>query len=210
MKEDKTYYIIYRTICKINLKEYIGAHATQNLEDDYIGSGKILKLAIKRYGRENFEKTILHIFENSDEMYAKEREIVSDSYLSSSSTYNLAIGGTGYASGENHPYFGKKRIFTEDHKKHISDAMMGREVPEEIRKKIKDNPMYGRPVSEETRKKQSAARKGKKASDESKRKRSEKTKGITKPKVECPVCKKLVPNHVKYRYHFDNCKNARP
>lgn len=84
-------YTIYKITNNLNGKHYIGKHQTQNLNDGYMGSGKILKHAIKKYGIENFTKEILHVFETEDEMNAKEKELVTLDEMS----YNLCPGGQG-------------------------------------------------------------------------------------------------------------------
>jgi hypothetical protein len=55
-------YIIHKIINKVNSKFYIGVHTTNNIHDDYYGSGLHIRTAIKKNGIENFEKQILHIF----------------------------------------------------------------------------------------------------------------------------------------------------
>lgn len=85
------FYTIYKIINNINGKYYIGMHKTTNIDDDYMGSGKVLKRAIKKYGLENFTKTILHIFDNEEDMKNKEKELV----VISEDTYNLLEGGHG-------------------------------------------------------------------------------------------------------------------
>ena len=92
---DKTYYTIYKIRNKLNGKIYIGSHKTNDLNDGYMGSGKYLNRAIRKHGVENFEKEIIHIFETSEEMYAKEAEIVNEEFLTTENTYNLKIGGFG-------------------------------------------------------------------------------------------------------------------
>lgn len=56
---DKIYYIVYRTTNHVNEKFYIGSHQTKKINDGYLGSGKYLKKAIKKYGRKNFTRDIL-------------------------------------------------------------------------------------------------------------------------------------------------------
>lgn len=88
-------YTIYKTTNKLNDKIYIGCHKTQNLDDGYIGSGTILKRAIAKYGIENFEKEILFVFDTSEEMFAKEAEIVDKIFVDLDTTYNILEGGRG-------------------------------------------------------------------------------------------------------------------
>jgi hypothetical protein len=53
------------------------------------GSGKLITRAIKKYGIENFEKEILLEADSSEEMFAKERELVE----LGGHSYNLKQGG---------------------------------------------------------------------------------------------------------------------
>ena len=48
---------IYKTTNLITKKYYIGKHSSKNIETDtYLGSGKLLNRAIKKYGRHNFTR----------------------------------------------------------------------------------------------------------------------------------------------------------
>lgn len=89
------YYIIYKITNVVNNKIYIGKHKTLDLNDNYMGSGKYLKRAIKKYGIENFKKEVLHYCNSDEDMIAKEREIVNEEFLSRTDIYNLKIGGEG-------------------------------------------------------------------------------------------------------------------
>lgn len=86
------FYTIYKITNKINGKYYIGKHQTKDLDDGYMGSGKLLKRAVCKYGVENFDKEILHVFDNEKDMNDKEKELVE--HLDSN-TYNLCSGGQG-------------------------------------------------------------------------------------------------------------------
>jgi len=52
------YYIVYETTNNINGHIYIGVHITSVIDDGYVGSGKVLQRAIKKYGLEYFTRKI--------------------------------------------------------------------------------------------------------------------------------------------------------
>lgn len=89
------YYYLYQIRNVVNNKIYVGVHKTSNLQDGYMGSGKVIKRAIKKYGVENFEKIILYFFDSYDDALTKEKEIVTDEFLLREDVYNLRRGGSG-------------------------------------------------------------------------------------------------------------------
>lgn len=155
---DKTFYILYRVTNNLNGKIYVGVHKTKNLDDGYMGSGKVINAAIAKYGIENFTRVILEQFENSTAMYTREKEVVTDEFLAREDTYNLRRGGHGgfdyinskpmsQESKDNKSKSLKGRIFTDEHKAKLSKANARRGKPStfrnrthsaESRKKIAD------------------------------------------------------------------------
>lgn len=89
------YYVVYEVKNKVNGKKYIGKHKTDDIYDDYLGSGKYLKRAINKYGKDCFEKVILYVFDNKKEMDDKEAELVTDKEVKDEMFYNLKRGGEG-------------------------------------------------------------------------------------------------------------------
>ena len=69
---NERYNYLYKIENLKNNKYYYGVHSTTDLNDNYIGSGKLLHKAYKKYGIKNFTKTILEFFENEDLMFEKE------------------------------------------------------------------------------------------------------------------------------------------
>lgn len=89
------YYTIYKTTNIVDGKFYLGMHKTKRLDDRYIGSGKRLKRAIVKHGREAFQCEILFVFDNPEEMYAKEIELITEDLVKDPQCYNLTVGGWG-------------------------------------------------------------------------------------------------------------------
>ena len=197
---------IYRITNKINGKTYIGQHKYKKLNDNYMGSGRLIIKAIKKYGIENFKKEILYsniqYKETADDMerfaIAKERKL-------GKAEYNIANGGNGRGTvseatkrklseinrGMNNPHYGKR--LSDETKRKISDSNKDKHkgnLSEEHRKKISNglkgtnNPNYGKRLSDETKRKISESKKGtpawnkgKPCNENTKRKLSEFWKG---------------------------------
>lgn len=87
-------YFIYKITNIINGRFYIGAHQTKNINDGYMGSGKALQAAYKKYGIENFKKEILFYCNSVEEMYAVEKELVQP-FRNNKKSYNIMEGGKG-------------------------------------------------------------------------------------------------------------------
>lgn len=99
MNKETKHYLIYKITNTVNNKIYVGCHMTNNITDNYMGSGFVLKEAFKKYGKENFTKEILYECADANEMMIREREIVDAEFIKRPDTYNLNIGG-GFDSRE--------------------------------------------------------------------------------------------------------------
>jgi|SRR5271157_385840 len=93
-------FTVYKTTNLVNGRYYIGVHKTQNLDDDYLGSGYLVKRAIAKYGRASFKKEVLFVFEDAVPAYAKEKELV-PYFRQDPLCYNLIDGGLGGWQGAN-------------------------------------------------------------------------------------------------------------
>lgn len=91
----KIHNLIYKITNTVNNKIYIGCHQTEDVNDDYMGSGKHLNHSIQKYGIDKFKKEILYDFKTPEEMFAMEKEIVNKEFISRKDTYNIKLGGNG-------------------------------------------------------------------------------------------------------------------
>jgi hypothetical protein len=89
------HYLIYKITNRLNNKFYVGKHKTENVNDDYLGSGVILIRAIEKHGKENFIKEILFECKTEDEMNQREIDIVDEEFIARPDTYNVKLGGQG-------------------------------------------------------------------------------------------------------------------
>jgi hypothetical protein len=94
---------IYKIINKTNGNWYIGKH--NGSDPNYMGSGKILKQAYKKYGVDNFEKVILETCTTESELNLREQHwITITNATTDPASYNLADGGNGGDRSKFIPY----------------------------------------------------------------------------------------------------------
>jgi len=186
----KKYHYIYKIKNKLNNKFYIGRHSTDDLNDNYPGSGSALTKAREKYGNENFEKRILCFCDSFDELCEMERYLVSKFLVARKDCYNLKRGG----SGEEYSWNANKK-FTEKQKKN----MKGR--------KSWNEGLKLKPLTEDHKKKISNKISGITRSDEYKKKMSESLKGRTHKTATCPHCGINCTVFNLSRWHGDNCKH---
>ena len=93
MSTVQKYHYFYKITNTINNHFYYGIHSTNDLNDGYMGSGSRLKIAIKKYGIENFSKEIIKFFDNRKELAKYEAEIVTESLVYDPNCYNMVVGG---------------------------------------------------------------------------------------------------------------------
>jgi group I intron endonuclease len=154
--------IIYMVTNIINNKKYIGADAKNNPK--YFGSGIKIKLAIKKYGKNNFKKEILEEC-NLDELYVREEYWINYyNAVKSSEFYNLSEGGKGGNKLKNQESLNKwkENLFdiTEINKKRKNktyEEIYGNKADEEKNKR--KNSLIGKKHTLERRKNQSKSHK---------------------------------------------------
>lgn len=89
----REFHFIYKTICNITQKYYIGMHSTDNLDDGYLGSGTRLSRSIKKHGKNNHSIEITEHFQDRESLKERERELVNEDILIDPMCMNLALGG---------------------------------------------------------------------------------------------------------------------
>lgn len=151
---------IYKTTNKINGKIYIGQSKRKiETSKDYLGSGILIKLAIKKHGRNSFEKEILCECKTQEELNEQEKYFIKEL----NPHYNISPGGQeGWKSGNENPnsknkkfgelnsFFGKKH--SKETKEQIAETKRGKQIGSE-------NPNWENHWTEEQRAKASIKQK---------------------------------------------------
>ena len=160
----KAYNYIYKITNQINGKIYIGKHSTDNLDDGYMGSGKLILKAEQKYGIENFTKEYLAFCDTEEKLNWFEKFYIKK-YKAREVGYNLTDGGDGSLGrkhteetkqkmrdnhadfkGEKHPMYG--RHLSEEHK-----AKLKQSLTEETKQKMRESALKRPPFSEESKQK---------------------------------------------------------
>lgn len=174
IRQQFSHYFIYKTTCLVNNKIYIGCHATNNLDDGYLGSGKLLFAAIKKYGKENFTREILETFSNPEDMFDRERILVNEDLISSGTSYNLVVGGSGGFKVQDIAAWRKKLSESRVGNTNALGFKHSNESKQKISESLKGRPAWnkglpgtwiGKTHSEESKRKISISKKGQSAGD---------------------------------------------
>lgn len=157
------YHLVYLIKNLKNNKIYVGKHSTYNPEDSYFSSSVIVHNAIKRYGKQNFKKTILYYCLTEKDAYDIEASIVNESFVKRNDTYNIQLGGYGTSSLTYLEMYGPQKA--KEMRALISKRMKGHKLnlgrkQSEIQKKNSSisrtgigNTFFGKSHSEETKQK---------------------------------------------------------
>lgn len=112
------HHFLYKTTNNINKKTYIGVHRSEinplKSFDGYLGSGHILKKAIKKHGKDSFDRKVLVVCENAEYAYLLEEKLVNDNFTKQKDNYNIVVGGKG-------GYVGSYLYDDLEHKKRASE-----------------------------------------------------------------------------------------
>lgn len=126
---------VYLTTNTINNMKYIGKHYGE-LDDAYLGSGKLLKKDILKYGKEFFTKSILCVSKNDLENSEKEKYFIAlYNAVSNPLFYNIHEGGSGGNTTAGYSPEEKEAL-----RRKLSEVNRG-----------KNNGMYGKRHTEQTK-----------------------------------------------------------
>lgn len=158
MENNKKYYI-YMITNLSNNKKYIGQHYGE-ISDSYLGSGSIIKKAVKKYGKENFKKEILEICKDYDSMNLAEKIWIQKyNTVEDEKFYNIATGG--YNSN---PCAGLSEEAEKERRKKLSEAAKGEKNHfYGVHLNGEKSARWGTHHTEEPKKKMSLAKQGGKA-----------------------------------------------
>lgn len=173
------YGYIYETKCLVENKYYVGQHSVSKFDPKYLGSGKRLRSAVKKYGVESFEVRIIDIAESQQELDEKELYYIKSYWnkYGKENVYNKVLSCYKMThefrksiydkhpdykkklsdaiheqdrNGKRHPFWNKHHA--EEAKQAMRDKLKGKSLSQEHRQKIA-NSKIGHTFTSEARKK---------------------------------------------------------
>ena len=124
MEEIKEYFgYIYITINTINKKIYIGQSINKKRSRVYLGSGKLIRRAIEKYGRENFENAKIDFAFSQEELCKKEIFHIKWFRDNGFQMYNISTGGEFGDCYTNNPEL-QEYMKSETYSKNVSKALL--------------------------------------------------------------------------------------
>lgn len=127
------YGYVYLITNKMNGHKYVGMRASSEFDNDYWGSGLLIRRAIEKYGKDNFTREVLHWCKDHTELIMTEvAELKNRNAATSSEYYNIIDTATPILFGKDNGFYGKKH--TAEVKKLISEKNTGTKWSEERHK----------------------------------------------------------------------------
>jgi hypothetical protein len=83
----------YVTTNILNNKKYVGMHSAINTNNSYLGSGVLLKRAIKKYGKEVLKKEVLCVCESKEIAHENEKKYIKEYNCIQPNGYNIHPNG---------------------------------------------------------------------------------------------------------------------
>ncbi|EHK2326859.1 GIY-YIG nuclease family protein [Clostridium perfringens] len=123
---NKNHYV-YLITNLINGKKYIGKISCNCPieEDQYMGSGKILRNAKLKYGNENFIKSIIEVCNTENDAYEREKYWIEEyNAFDSNEFYNLTPGGEGNSTYNRFEVIDNNIAKFKDDNMYINNAFM--------------------------------------------------------------------------------------
>jgi group I intron endonuclease len=134
----KKFNYVYVTTCLINNKQYVGSHCTDNIDDNYIGSGRLFLKAVRKHGKENFKREIIEEFNDPIKAREKEGPLIEELNTLDPHGYNLSPkGGIGFKGAKHSESTKKKMSIWQKGKTYIE--LYGPEKAADMKRKQREN-----------------------------------------------------------------------
>lgn len=220
----KQFNFVYLTTNLVSGKQYVGDHSTDNLDDQYLGSGVYIRHAIRNSSKDNFKREIIQFFDTKEEAFISQEKYIKEYDTLFPNGYNVNyrggsvpvncllstkekisesmkgknVGKTTWMKGRKHSNKSKEKMKIN----HKSSGMLNKHHTIEAKQKISKNSRSKDPI---IRKKMSESHKGISPIRDNTI-YSNIIADVNNRKICCPHCKKEFNPGNYGRYHGNKCK----